>query len=352
MPLMRNGKHLSDADILALEEPFTSKTKRLSLSYSAHKILMSDPKLFHQEKILGERKIVKKKAYDEGSLRHLLLLEPKKFDDKYYIQKESKETLSDNIKSIIFDTSEFRKSLVDPADPTTVPSTDMKDWTQVMLQFMKDKDLFQKMKPDTQLAKLITPLGLEYWDMLINKSHLTAITQKQYDSAKSDVDDFKLKEQYACNIMGLGTVKGDAYMEVDWFLPRPYLPFDEHGILDNVFVHHDSKTVFLNDLKTSSSELNKFKYDIRKFGYDKQIPKYANIVQHWMNENGLTDYTLEVRVIVMAQHNYYGVLRISAETLSAYQHNHEIDLQKAKYHFDNWDFSKPYDFLQGKEVII
>lgn len=356
MSLTKTTDFLSDAQKHQKEEEF--KKKRYAMSYSSEKVLAEDPQRFYREKILGIRPKVIKKSFDEGHLMHTLILEPHKFKKEYAISKGS-SPLSDNVKAIIHDLFDFREKNSDPDQDEL--SVDLAEWKPILLNLLKAHNLYQRMGDDKKLERVINKETEEYWNMLLENRDKIMVSQEQYDTIKKKVDNFFKNGKTITDKMGLteGLNSEQVFVlnEHMAYLDRPELPFDEKGILDNLCVHFDHEKIYVNDVKSTGSSLDDFEYDIRKFKYHKQAAKYHNLAEELKRELVkreplVTNYPIEFRFVVIDKNGYFGSIKVSDETLTMWKEWHQQDLQKLRYHFDNWDFNTLAKYSKNHEITL
>jgi hypothetical protein len=355
MSLIDKTTLLSDTERAAAEAKF--KVSRYAMSYSSEKVLREDPKRFYNEKVLGIKRKVHKKAFDEGHLLHTLVLEPHLFEKQYAIATTT-GTLSDSVRGIIDNVFDFRE--LNNSEQTKL-SEDLEDFKSLLLNFLTVANLYQKMGDDKKFDRVLTPETREYWGMLLKNKDKILVSQEVKNTIQKKVDNFFERAKVITDKMGLtaGLTSDDVLVinEVMLSLPRPELPFDEKGIIDNLCVHYKHQKIYVNDVKSTSGTIAEFEKEVRRFGYSRQAAKYSNLAEEFKRQAVKSDpsvagFPIEFRFIAFDKNGYFGSIKVSQESLAMYKEWHQRDLQKLSNHFKNWDFENPTDFLENMEKEI
>ena len=132
----------------------------------------------------------------------------------------------------------------------------MEDYSQDILTQLLTANLYQALKTDAQrLEKILTEENKEYFEFLKKSLEKTVVDQPTLDGCKAQVDILKTNKDVRALLQLDKTEEDDhieVYNELHIQIDHEKLPFGLHGILDNVVIDKESKTIFVNDLKTTS----------------------------------------------------------------------------------------------------
>jgi orotate phosphoribosyltransferase len=127
------------------------------------------------------------------------------------------------------------------------------------------------------------------------------------------------------------------------------LPFGLHGFLDNVVVDKESKTIFVNDLKTTGKSIQDFPEAVEYYKYWIQAVIYLVLA----SEKFLADkpdrheWNVQVTFIVIDKYNLVYPFQVSQESMRQWKIDFRNILNIAQWHYDNKNYSLPYDLAVG-----
>lgn len=323
------------------------------MSYSGLNKLMYSPGLFYTHYVLKE----KDDSYDqnmvEGSLIHCLLLDKHTFDDKFMLSPSN--TPSDSQRDILDSLYAHYKVLKN--DDALDGRESLEDFSPAILDLLEDRNLYQSMKEETRLTKMINEVTVEYWEYLKTAEGKLIISQETYDFAKNVVDKIT-SNPLVMECMGffgdaMNGIKSENEVE---FTVKPGefeggrlsdFVFGFRAIMDNLVFDNKNKVIRINDLKKSSKTLSSFKDSIEYFNYWIQAALYVEIIQ-----NKYPEFKPEFRFIVIDSQMQIAPIKISDETMTQWKERLTNALLEANYHFINRNFELPYEFLVNKELTI
>jgi hypothetical protein len=217
------------------------------------------------------------------------------------------------------------------------------------------------MEPTARVNKIANDPKLNaYWNNLFQAMRKTIISREMLVNAANIV--YKIENHgYMRKLLGMDngemgksfTATNEMHMYDE--LDNEYV-FGIHGVIDNLVLDHNEKVIRVNDLKTTSKDLTKFKEAIEYFNYDLQLAHYVMLVKnnpyykHFLFEG----YTLEARFIVVDCYAQIAPIKLSQETLDKATEKLLDKYEQAQYHLINRDFTLPYDFVQleNHEMVI
>jgi hypothetical protein len=325
------------------EEEFYSKD--FSFSYSSLNRLLFSPSLFYKDYILKDKEIKTEKYLIEGSLVHCLLFEPQNFSKKFNLVPG--KTPSDGIIKVI---RKF-KELTEVNNISTDFLSEAPEWTNLILEALKEENLFQSLKLDSaRLEKVQTEDAKEYWNFLSN-SALDIIDQDTYNKCLDYVEVIKTNK----DVMDLFVVSSTDFDldPIQTYAEKPLScdlidrPFGLKGIIDFYKVDADEKLVTICDLKTTSKSISDFRETIDFYKYWLQAAIYCKLVYENLDESE-KDYSIIYKFAVIDSYKQVYVFDVSDESLSAWASGLSGALKTAKHHYDTRNYTLPYEFLVNK----
>ena len=141
----------------------------------------------------------------------------------------------------------------------------------------------------------------------------------------------------------------ESYSELSIEADGEHLPFGFKGILDNIVIDKESKTIFINDLKTTGKPLVDFPESVQYYKYWIQATVYVKLVFHKFLKDlpDLNEWNLYFTFIVIDKYNQVYPFQVSMETMAIWQQDFEELNDILKYHYENKDFKLPYELAVG-----
>ena len=141
----------------------------------------------------------------------------------------------------------------------------------------------------------------------------------------------------------------ESYSELPIEVDAEHLPFGFKGILDNIIIDKESKTIFINDLKTTGKPLVDFPESVQYYKYWVQAMVYVKLTYDKFLKDlpDLNEWNLYFTFIVIDKYNQVYPFQVSMETMTIWQQDFEELTDILKYHYENKDFKLPYELAKG-----
>ena len=229
----------------------------------------------------------------------------------------------------------------------------MEDYTQEIISELLTINLHQSLKTDQQrLDKIITADHKEYFEFLKASLAKSIVDQDTLNGCKVSIEILKLNSSVRA-LLQLDRTEDDTHITVHNELPLAidvdYQPFGFKGILDNIVIDTESKTVFINDLKTTGKNLTDFPESVQYYKYWMQAVIYSKMA-YYKFVKGLPDeaeWGIIITFIVIDKYNQIYPFQVSKESLAIWQQDFEHIEDIAKYHYENKDYTLPYELAIG-----
>lgn len=318
-------------------------SEKFYFSYSSINKLLYSPRAFYNHYILKQKEDSTDAHLVVGKALHCLLLEPDNFDDYFVmlpgkIPTESNKVILDNI---------FQKHYLSMNNN----SLTLEDFSQDLLNQLLANNLYQSLKTDAQrLEKLITDNNKEYFEFLKTKESKTVIDSAI--KAQVDVSVEVLKANSV--VMSLLQLDNDSpgttvFTELKLQTNSTNFPFGYKGILDNVVIDENSKTVFVNDLKTTNKAIQDFPNAVDYYRYDIQAVIYNILIydEFIKNKPNPEEWKIIFTFIVIDKFNLVYPFQVSEQTLANWEANFYDVIHKIDYHYRHRDYNLPYELAVG-----
>ena len=318
--------------------------EKFYFSYSSISKLLFSPAAFYNHYVLKQREDVVAPHLVSGRVLHCLLFEPEKYDDNFIsmpgrIPTDSQRKIIDNI---------FRKYLEINNNTLTLA-----DFSDDILTELLTANLYQSLKTDLQRTeKILTEENKNYFTFLIDSQDKTLVDEPTLNNCKSGVEALKSNEEVR-SLLQLDKSEEDVHIESYSELPievdAEHLPFGFKGILDNIVIDKESKTIFINDLKTTGKPLVDFPESVQYYKYWIQATVYVKLVFHKFLKDlpDLNEWNLYFTFVVIDKYNQVYPFQVSMETMAIWQQDFEELTDILKYHYENKDFKLPYELAVG-----
>lgn len=325
-----------------LEKDFYAR--KFYFSYSSLNKLLWNPAVFYQMYVLGMKEERLDAHLVQGKIVHALLLEEEKFQDMFIISPANLPT--GNLRTVIDRVFYHHQELKRNGDPREK----LEEFDQAILDVMKDMNYHQSLKTDQQrLDKILTPEAYNYWAFLQMKGNKTLIDQESYDFCKSAVELIKTNKQL-CGLIGCSLTEFDnkeVYNETPFQIDLPNRPFGLKGIVDNIVIDHDNKTICVNDIKTTSKDLKDFPESIEYYSYWLQAVIYVSMAalkhQNLVNQG----YELRFHFVVIDRAFQTYAFPVQESTLNKWLDKYKEVIDIAEWHYTNKSYELPYQFAKG-----
>jgi hypothetical protein len=337
---------LMNESIQKLEGDFYSK--KFYFSYSSLNKLLWNPAVFYQLYVLGIKEERTDAHLVQGKIIHALLLEPEKFQDNFIVSPDNLPT--GNPRIVIDRVFAHHQELAKNGDPRT----DVTEFSDAILDVMKDMNYHQSLKTDQQrLDKMMTPEIENYWNFLRAKGTKTLIDESSYDFCLGAVELIKTNSQI-CKLLGCNLTEFDniqVFNELEISCNMADKNFGLKGIVDNLVIDHDQKILYINDVKTSSKELKDFPETVEFYSYWMQAVIYCTLVSVKFQNLLLQGYEVKFHFIVIDKSFQTYAFPVRQTTLEEWFDRLNKSLEKANWHYTNNSYDLPYDFAT-KSIVL
>jgi hypothetical protein len=315
--------------------------KDFYFSYSSINKLLFSPRMFYNHYVLKQKEDSTDSHLVIGRVLHCLLLEPANFDNQFAVM--TSKIPSENNKKIIDNI--FRNYLVNQNNTLT-----LEDYSKDILTHLLTINLHQSLKTDQQrLDKILTDENNEYFEFLKLSLGKTVIDQTILDNCKISLDVIKANDDVRA-LLQLDKIQEDdeieVYNELIVSMSDKNLPFGFKGVLDNVVVDHNSKTIFINDLKTSGKSIQDFPESVDYYKYWIQGIIYVMLASEKFLKDK-QDWNVQLTFIVIDKYNQVYPYQVSSESLNKWKIDFEKIVTQIRWHYDNKQYDLPYDLALG-----
>lgn len=321
------------------QEEFYSK--KFFYSFSSLSKLMWNPQAFYQMYVLGVREEKVESHLVQGKLIHALLLEPDKLEDNFIVSPTNLP--SGNLRTVVDRVYRHHVELANNGDPREK----LEEFTDAVLDVMRDMNYFQNLKTDQQrLDKILTSDAYNYWSFLKMKGGKTLIDQETLDFCKNATEIIKTNSELM-KLMGVDVTEFDnkvVYNEMLVELPLPNKDYGFKGIIDNIVIDNDSKVIYINDLKTTSKDLKDFPESLEYYNYWMQAVIYSIMVSIIYSHLIASGYELKFHFIVIDRTYQSYAFPVTDATMNKWLERFREFMTKVEWHYENQSYELPYDF--------
>lgn len=315
--------------------------KEFNFSYSSINKLLFSPRMFYNHYVLKQKEDSTDSHLVIGRVLHCLLLEPANFDNQFAVM--TSKIPSENNKKIIDNI--FRNYLVNQNNTLT-----LEDYSKDILTHLLTINLHQSLKTDQQrLDKILTDENNEYFEFLKLSLGKTVIDQTILHDCKISLHVIKSNDNIRA-LLQLDKIQEDdeieVYNELILSISDKNLPFGFKGVLDNVVVDHNSKTLFINDLKTSGKSIQDFPESVDYYKYWIQGIIYVMLASEKFLKDK-QDWNVQLTFIVIDKYNQVYPYQVSSESLNKWKIDFEKIVTQIRWHYDNKQYDLPYDLALG-----
>ena len=315
--------------------------KEFNFSYSSINKLLFSPRMFYNHYVLKQKEDSTDSHLVIGRVLHCLLLEPANFDNQFAVM--TSKIPNENNKKII---DIIFKNHLSNANNNLI----LEDYFQEILTYLFEINLHQSLKTEQQrLDKMLTDENNEYFEFLKLSLGKTVIDQITLDNCKKSLDVIKANDDVRA-LLQLDKIQEDdeieVYNELIVSMSDKNLPFGFKGVLDNVVVDHNLKTLFINDLKTSGKSIQDFPESVDYYKYWIQGIIYVMLASEKFLKDK-QDWNVQLTFIVIDKYNQVYPYQVSSESLNKWKIDFEKIVTQIRWHYDNKQYDLPYDLALG-----
>jgi len=313
-------------------------------SYSSINKLLFSPRSFYSHYVLNQREDSIDPHLVGGRVLHCLLLEPENFEKDFILMPDkfptdSNRILIDNI---------FKNYLSIENNALL-----LEEFQKEILTDLLNSNLYQTLKTDQQrLDKILTDQNKNYFEFLKTKQDKALVDPIIYANCIETVAMLKSNLEVRA-LLYLDKGISDDHITVFNELPLKHnvnnLPFGYKGILDNVVIDTNSKTIFINDLKTTGKGLLDFPDTVKYYKYWIQASMYYHLIydKYVKDKPDAKDWNIVITFIVVDKYNQIYPFQVSQESLAIWLKDFDKIIDIVKYHYENKDFTLPYELAIG-----
>ena len=326
-------------ELVDLHSPEVQKfySEKFYFSYSGLNKLLFSPRVFYKHYILEQKEERTDTHLIEGSLLHCLLLEPDMFEEKFIIlpgkiPTDSNKNLIDGI---------FNNNYLQQEDD----SLELSDFSDQILEALVAVNLYQSLKTDEQrLEKILIENNKEYFEFLKKRQGKSVIDDVTLSKVKDSVEYIKANKVCA-GLLQLSKPE-ISNSELPLQINLDAFPFGLKGIIDNIVIDKESKTVFINDIKTTGKSLQHFPETIDYYRYDLQAAIYYLLALNSLIPENNKNWKITFTFIVIDKFNQVYPFQVKQSTMNQWIAGLWQELNKAKYHYEEKEYGLPYDLAK------
>jgi hypothetical protein len=324
-------------------------SNKFYFSYSGINKLLFSPSWFYNHYILKEQEDSVDSHLVQGRVIHCLLLNPEDFDDEFIVMPgkmpgTSNRTIVDEIFKIHLEGSDN--------------SLTLDKYETAIVDLLEKINLHQKLKTDeARVKKILIPDNISYFEFLKSSQGKTLLDNKTLSYCKECVESIKENESIV-QLLQLDKRQEDTHLEIynEEFIKienKIYTDdksFGFKGILDNVIIDNDAKTLFINDLKTTGKALIDFPESIEYYRYWLQAAIYYQLAFYkWIRDKeDSTQWKINFTFVVVDKYNQVYPFQVSDGTMRNWLRSLRDDIiPTLEYHYNNKDYTLPYDLAIG-----
>lgn len=316
--------------------------KKFYFSYSGINKLLFSPVVFYNHYVLNQREDSTDAHLVAGRVLHCLLFEEEKFDEQFLELPGKMPT--DSQRKIISDLFKIHMSIGNS-------SLSLEDYSQDILNLLLTANLYQSLKTDQQrLDKILTEENKTYFEFLKNSIGKTVVDQETLSGCRVQIEVLRNNKDVRA-LLQLDkspednhlVIQSELHLEYD----NPKLNFGFHGVLDHVVVDSESKTIFINDLKTTSKAIQDFPESVEYYKYWIQAVIYTILAsnKYLANREDKFDWKFQVTFIVIDKYNQVYPFQVSQETLEKWKESFNDVVKTIRWHYDNRRYDLPYSLV-------
>ena len=330
--------------LIGSEELTQFYKNKFYFSYSSINKLLFSPRSFYSHYVLNQREDSIDPHLVGGRVLHCLLLEPENFEKDFILMPDKFPTDSNRI---LIDN--IFKNYLSIENNTLL----LEEFQKEILTDLLNSNLYQTLKTDQQrLDKILTDQNKNYFEFLKTKQDKALVDPIIYANCIETVAMLKSNLEVRA-LLYLDKEISDDHITVFNELPLKHnvnnLPFGYKGILDNVVIDTESKTIFINDLKTTGKGLLDFPETVKYYKYWIQASMYYHLIyeEYVKDKPDAKDWTIVITFIVVDKYNQIYPFQVSQESLAAWLKDFDKIIDIVKYHYENKDFTLPYELAIG-----
>ena len=319
-------------------------SKPFNLSYSGLNKLLFSPKLFYKHYILQQREEKLDSYLIDGKVIHNLLLDDGSFDKSFILLPS---TLPTGNSRLVIDKI---YNLVKEGPGL------LSNYNTEILDILKQINLHQALKTDEQrLAKIITEETISYFEFLKVKGNKDLIDSETLQRCNEAVDVLKADSR-TCELLGTfrsGMENIEVFNEIELSIDAKTVlePFGLKGIVDNILVNHDTKVIYINDLKTTGKTISDFEETIQFYNYNLQAAIYQWLVKYKFRKVITAEWKIIFNFIVVDKYNQVYCFEVSPATSQKWSEELMKKINEASWHYSGKMYKLPFKFASSQVTL-
>ena len=317
-------------------------------SYSSINKLLFSPRMFYSHYVLNQREDSTDAHLVAGRVLHCLLFEPDHYDREFISMPGKFPT--DSQRKIIDTIFKYHCTIGND-------TLSLDFYSQEILTELLTANLYQSLKTDQQrLDKVLTEENKSYFNFLKQSLDKTVVDAITLANCKESVIELK-SNQAIRSLLQLDKTPNDVHIKTfsDHMITinQEHLPFGYKGILDNVVMDYDTKTLFINDLKTTGKDIASFPESVEYYKYWIQASIYYKMAWYeFLRElEDSAEWNIMVTFIVIDKYNQVYPYQVSMETMDMWLTRFEDIEDILKYHYENREYKLPYQLALGNVTL-
>ena len=314
--------------------------EKFYFSYSSINKLLFSPSMFYNDYVLKQKEDSVDPHLVKGKVIHCLLLNPEDFDSEFVLIPG--KLPSGNNKLIV---DEIFKLYLEGVDN----SLTLDKYETAIVDLLEKINLHQKLKTDeARVKKILTADNISYFDFLKSSQGKTLVDQETLDYCKESVESIKSNESVSA-LLQLDEPDLKVYNEVpitvNELIGDKYV-FGFKGVLDNVVIDEEKKTLFINDLKTTGKPLIDFPESVEYFRYWIQAALYYNLAyfRYIADKKDKELWSIQFTFVVVDKYNQVYPFQVTAKTMRAWMDRfYNGVMPQVVYHYTERDYTLPYE---------
>lgn len=314
--------------------------EKFYFSYSSINKLLFSPSMFYNDYVLKQKEDSVDPHLVKGRVIHCLLLNPEDFDSEFMLIPG--KLPSGNNKLIV---DEIFKYYLEGDDN----SLTLDKYETAIVDLLEKINLHQKLKTDeARVKKILTADNISYFDFLKSSQGKTLVDQETLDYCKECVESVKSNESVSALLQLDGSdlkVYNEVPITVNELIGDKY-SFGFKGILDNVVIDEEKKTIFINDLKTTGKPLIDFPESVEYFRYWIQAALYYNLAyfRYLKDKEDKELWSIQFTFVVVDKYNQVYPFQVTAKTMRGWMDRfYNRVMPQVVYHYTERDYTLPYE---------
>lgn len=341
----------------------SEKKHDFQFSYSSLSKLITNPKLFHKEYILGEKELRDETYFKAGELFHCFVLEPENFNEKFAMLPS--KLPSDNIREII---NRIYNDHVIPDIEKGVKvkgSITLSDYCQHILNILEEMNLHQSLTDTVtkgvtttgdskRLDKVVNDVTLEYFNACIEGYGKTIVDSALVQTAGTKAGLMMEHPDIKALFEGeLPEVDIRKELELQIKPNESDTPFGFKGIIDMVRIDYERCIIHIVDYKTTSKTLDDWRKDFESsnYMYWLQVMIYRKLIMSLVPKESKKQWVLKISFPVIDKFNNVYVFNVSQKSLLKWNDMAKGVYEIADWHLTNMRFDLPYEY-ENKLVVL